>query len=325
MNGRPTLSVVIPTFNRPDYLCSTVRQVLEQRFTDCEVCVIDQSPSRVAETQATRLAAEFPDSRLRYYWLEARGAPNAKNEGIARARGEIILFIDDDVILLSPDFLAAHVDCYADFAVGGVGGRVVERRIRPNARRTVSRVTRGGRTVENLLGQSSCTLESVKGANMSFRASVFDRVGGFDRRYTGTALLEEADLASRVTRAGWKLVFEPRAELLHLSVPTGGVRVGDEQRTEWFRFRSTAYYVAKNRGLLGLLPFAATFGMIAAWRAVRWQSPRALPILAQAAREGFRTAKLEPDDVIPQRPASDQPLPGSKTPAHARAGCAIRT
>ncbi|MBV9118152.1 MAG: glycosyltransferase, partial [Acetobacteraceae bacterium] len=69
------MSVVIPTFNRPDYLCSTVRQVLEQRFTDCEVCVIDQSPSRVAETQATRLAAEFPDSRLRYYWLEARGAP----------------------------------------------------------------------------------------------------------------------------------------------------------------------------------------------------------------------------------------------------------
>lgn len=321
MSGRPALSVVIPTFDRPDYLCSTVRQVLEQRFTDCEICVIDQSPSHVAEAQAARLAAEFPDPRLRYHWLEARGAPNAKNEGIARARGEIILFIDDDVILLSPDFLAAHVGCYADPTVGGVGGRVVERRIRPNAKRTVSRVTRGGRTVENLLGQSPCALESVKGANMSFRARVFDEVGGFDRRYTGTALLEEADLASRVTGAGWKLAFEPRAELLHLSVPIGGVRVGDEQRTEWFRFRSTAYYVAKNRSRLGLLPFAATFGMIAAWRAVRWHSLRAVPTLARAAREGLRTAKLGPDDAIPRRAASDQPSPGST----ARAECAVRT
>lgn len=325
MTGRPRLSVVIPTFDRPDYLCATVRQVLEQRFTDCEICVIDQSPPSVAEAQAARLAAEFSDPRLHYHWLEARGAPNAKNEGIARSTGEIILFLDDDVILLTPDFLGAHVARYADSSVGGVGGRVVERRIRPNARRTMSRVTRGGRTVENLLGQSPCTLESVKGANMSFRARVFKKVGGFDRRYTGTALLEEADLAFRVTEAGWSLIFEPRAELLHLSVPTGGVRVGDAQRTEWFRFRSTAYYVAKNRGRLGLLPFAATFGMIAGLRAVLWQSPGALPTLARAAYEGLRTARLGPDDAIPHRSPPDQLSRAPAVPAESRAECAIRT
>jgi len=325
MTGQPRLSVVIPTLNRPDHLRATVRQVLEQRFTDCEVLVIDQSPPCVAQAQAARLAAEFSDPRLHYHWLEARGTPNAKNEGIARSGGEIILFLDDDVILLSPEFLDAHVARYADPAVGGVGGRVVERRIRPNARRTVSRVTRGGRTVENLLGQSPCTLESVKGANMSFRARVFAELGGFDRRYTGTALLEEADLAFRVTDAGWTLVFEPRAELLHLSIPTGGVRVGDAQRTEWFRFRSTAYYVAKNRGRIGLLPFAATFGMIAGWRAVRWRSPGALPALVRAAYEGIRTARLGPDDALPRRAGLKRISPAPTIPIEARAGCAIRT
>jgi GT2 family glycosyltransferase len=131
----------------------------------------------------------------------------------------------------------------------------------------------------------------------------FKEVGGFDRRYTGTALLEETDLASRVTAAGWTLVFEPRAELLHLSAPTGGVRVGDAQQTEWFRFRSTAYYIAKNRGGLELLPFAATFGMIAGSRALRWWSPGALLALARAAREGVRTARCGPDDAIPNVPA----------------------
>lgn len=309
MTRRPKLSVVIPTFNRPEYLCSTVRQVLEQRFTDCEVCVLDQSPPAVAEAQAARFATEFPDPRLRYYWLEAKGTPNAKNEGIARAAGEIVLFIDDDVILLSPDFLGAHVSCYAAPWVGGVGGRVVERRILPNARRTMSRVTWGGRTEENLLGQSPCTLESVKGANMSFRAEVFDHIGGFDRRYTGTALLEEADLASRVRAAGWKLFFEPRAELLHLSVPIGGVRAGSAQKAEWFRYRSTAYYITKNRGRLALIPFAATFGMIAGSRAVRWRSLSALSDLACAAREGVRAARLGPDDAIPQCICPDRTPP----------------
>jgi GT2 family glycosyltransferase len=324
MSRRPKLSVVIPTFNRPDYLHSTVRQVLDQRFTDYELCVLDQSPLNIVEAQAARFAAEFPDPRLRYYWLEAKGTSNAKNEGISRTTGEIILFIDDDVILLSPDFLGAHVERYVVPSIGGVGGRVIERRIVSNARRTRSRVTWGGRTVENLLGLSPCTLESVKGANMSFRACVFKEVGGFDRRYTGTALLEEADLASRVTAAGWTLVFEPRAELLHLSVPTGGVRVGDAQQTEWFRFRSTAYYIAKNRGRLELLPFAATFGMIAGSRALRWRSPGALLALARAAREGVRTARLGPDDAIPQCTCPGQLSFGSAVPAEAPAQCVIR-
>jgi glycosyltransferase involved in cell wall biosynthesis len=55
---------------------------------------------------------------LRYVRLPAKGLPNARNAGIAR--GEIIIFIDDDVELLPPEFLAAHAVCYGDPSVGAL-------------------------------------------------------------------------------------------------------------------------------------------------------------------------------------------------------------
>jgi GT2 family glycosyltransferase len=295
----PQLSVIIPTLNRCGYLWSTVQQILRQDFADFEICVLDQSTSEEAAAASARSLGECTDRRLRYFRRQVKGVPNARNEGIALARGQIALFLDDDVILMTPDFLAAHVACYNDPGVGGVCGRVVERQITPNTRRTVSYITWGGRTVENLTGTRPCTIRSVKGANMSFRTCVFRQIGGFDRRYTGTALLEEADMASRVMAAGWTLMFEPGAELLHLSAPSGGVRVGSAEATEWFRFRSTAYYVAKHRGYLGLMPFCATFGAIAALRALQWRIPSTLLTLGRAAREGVAAAALGPDDSIP--------------------------
>jgi GT2 family glycosyltransferase len=216
------------------------------------------------------------------------------------ARAETLLFLDDDVILLSSDFLGAHVTCYDNPSVGGVGGRVVERLIVPNARRTVSYITWGGRTVENLTGSQPCTLRSVKGANMSFRACVFRQIGGFDRQYKGNALLEEADVSSRVVAAGWTLLFEPRAELVHLSASSGGQRgIGGAETSDWFRFRNTAYYVAKHRGYLGLPPFFATFAAIAGSRALRLRATAPLLTLARAVGEGIAAAALGPDDAIP--------------------------
>jgi GT2 family glycosyltransferase len=273
----PQLSIIIPTYNRPDYLRATVEQVLEQNFTDFELIIIDQSPEPISLPS---------DSRLHYYHFATRlGAPQAKNEGIARANGEIFVFLDDDIKLSSKDFLAEHSVCYTDPIVGGVAGRVLDQVVRPNTRSTQSIITWGGRTVENLTGTKACTIGSARGANMSLRAEVFRRVGGFDPGYTGNALLEELDMTTRVRAAGWRLVFTPKAELVHFSAPHGGVR-SNPQSQEYFRFRNTAYYVAKHRGLIGLLPFALTFSIIAARRAWQWRAWGEWLVLMQAAYEG---------------------------------------
>jgi len=300
----PELSVVIPTLNRGRLLHDTVRQVLAQRFRDIELWVVDQSDP-VQRAANERLVAELGDPRLHYLHLPVKGLPNARNEGIVRCRGRIVLFLDDDVILLDDGFLDAHLAPYEDARVGGVTGRIVERAVRPNATDTASHLSPGGRTITNLWGTEAREIETLKGANMSYRADVFARVGGFDRRYAGTALLEDSDFSTRVAAAGWVLRYEPAAELVHLSAPTGGVRVEDAVRYEYWRFRSTAYFMLKHRGAAHFPLFLATFGGIAVSRWARWRTREVPERLVAAVRDGVADWRGGPDQDLPAAPGVD--------------------
>lgn len=300
MSTDPRLSIIIPTYNRSQYVIRTVLQVLEQSFHDFELWVVDQSDVDQAEISREAFAA-IQDERVHYFRCDTRGVANARNEGLIRVTGEVIVFLDDDVILLSDGFLRSHFDAYRDPLVGGVTGRTVERTNRENARTTTNRITPGGRTLINLLGVEPCQIHSLKGANMSVRAEAVAGMGGFDRNYTGTALLEEADFSERIIKRGWQLRFEPKAELFHLSAPAGGVRVTTDDETSFYRFRSTAYFVRKHRGRTGLMRFYATHALIAAKLGVNKRSV-ILPIrLIKGSRDGLKTLKEGPADTLPTR------------------------
>jgi GT2 family glycosyltransferase len=290
----PAVSIVISTSNRGPLFQKTVRQVLEQPFQDFELILIDQSDSPHAEANQAYIEGRA-DNRVTYIRIKRKGLPNARNEGIRKVRADVVLFLDDDVILLRDDFIAAHLAAYEDPTVGGVTGRHVERSLRTNSRRTACHVSWNGRTVYNLFGAKRVPIRTCKGSNMSFRTAVFANVGGFDRR---CEMLEDADFSTRVARAGWRLVFEPDAELLHLSAPSGGVRPPDAIGVEHRRFRSTSYFVLKHRGAAGFVPFLATFGVIAIKRAVQFRSAAALPALFRAVLIGLERWRLGPDQEL---------------------------
>lgn len=293
----PELSVVIPTLNRGGLFHDSARQVLRQACGDFDFWVIDQSdPVERAANEA--VVAELGDTRLRYVHVSTKGLPHARNEALSRIDCRIVLFLDDDVILMHDDFLATHVSMFQDARVGGVTGRIVERSVRPNVDYVAAHLSPGGRTLTNLWGNEPGELLGLKGANMSYRMEAVRQVGGFDRQYTGTALLEDTDYSWRIHRAGWSLRYEPRAELIHLSATTGGVRVEDALRGERWRFRSTAYFVAKHRGKAGLARFWVTFGAIAARRALEWHDPTAVRKLLAAASEGVQAHALGADEAV---------------------------
>jgi GT2 family glycosyltransferase len=276
----------------------TVRQVVAQSFHDWELWIVDQSgPGQRAANES--FLGDLADARIQYLHLDVKGLPNARNEGLARVTAPIVLFLDDDVILLTDRFLDAHLDAYADARVGGVTGRCVERSVRPNVAGTAGHLSWGGRTLTNLWGTEPGEIGGLKGANMSYRMEAARQVGGFDRNYTGTALLEDSDYSHRVRVAGWMLRFEPAAELVHLSAPSGGVRVEDRARAETWRFRNTGYFVARHRGAPGVAAFLVTFAAIAAKRAVEWGRPNALVELMDAAREGIAAGAGEADTGVP--------------------------
>jgi glycosyl transferase family 2 len=84
-------SVIVPTYQRSEYVLRAVRSVLAQTYSDFEVIVVDDG-----STDGTGEALAGLDPRLRYHWQENRGAGAARNAGIALARGEIVAFLDSD-------------------------------------------------------------------------------------------------------------------------------------------------------------------------------------------------------------------------------------
>jgi hypothetical protein len=107
MRRIPTVSVVIPTYQRRDLVAGAVRSVLAQTYNDLEVIVVDDgSVDGTCESLATL------DCELRYHRQPNRGVAAARNAGVALARGSIVAFLDSDDRWL-PDHLAVLTETFA--------------------------------------------------------------------------------------------------------------------------------------------------------------------------------------------------------------------
>lgn len=96
----PSVSIIIPTCNRPEYLRQAIESIFAQTYADWEIIVVDDRPCD--ETRA--VAAAYP-THVTYVTGERAGPSRARNRGIQAARGELISFLDDDDLML-PDNLA---------------------------------------------------------------------------------------------------------------------------------------------------------------------------------------------------------------------------
>ncbi len=282
-----SVSIVLCTLGRPRLLVGVLGDLAAQLPARGEVVVVDQSEGEARRATQAWLAARG-DARTRLLCAPPRGLPEARNLGLEQARGEVVLFLDDDV-RLAPGCVQAHLRALERPGVGAVVGRVVERGMRPNAPPTVNEVGPDGRVRTNLTGRAPQPVGTLKGANMSLRREVLDQMGPFDSGFRGTALLEDADMGERVWRAGWSVWFEPEAELIHLSAPRGGVRQGSDWETERWRFHNTALFLRKHRPRARARAWA-TFAAIALRRAAQWRDPAASLRLMAAFEEGWRAA-----------------------------------
>jgi glycosyltransferase involved in cell wall biosynthesis len=97
----PFFSVVIPTYNRADLIGLTLDSVLAQEFGEFEILVVDDG----SKDHTAEVVRAYTDPRLHYLPKENAERGAARNYGLARARGEYVLFLDSDD-LLHPNHLA---------------------------------------------------------------------------------------------------------------------------------------------------------------------------------------------------------------------------
>lgn len=93
-------SIIIPTYNRADFIGKTIQSLLDQTYTDFEVIVVDDGSTDNTEEIVTAIK----DDRIVYYKKENAERGAARNFGVNKAKGDYISFLDSDD-LLYPDYL----------------------------------------------------------------------------------------------------------------------------------------------------------------------------------------------------------------------------
>lgn len=249
MSSALFISIIIPTYNREQCLIDTLHSILAQPYPNFEIIVIDQSDviseakkelikkhASIASTTSTGSVTSSATGKLRYFKINERGRSLAKNYGILQAKGDLVLFCDDD-ILVEANFLQTHADIYKkDPLIAAASCRLVEKGDPSDAVDCPLRTTFYGKLVNKPWSTRSSYVSSLNGGNMSFRKEVLDKVGFFEEYFEGTSMVEEPDVAYRVIQSGYRVYFCTDTTVQHFPQYNGNVAYMREKRAEWFYY-----------------------------------------------------------------------------------------
>lgn len=191
---------------------------------------------------------------------------------------DVLWFLNPDTLVEETDPRPALAWFESDPSVGIVGTGLVDPEGEPEVGghrdpRPVSEFVRTGGALRVLQrwAVSDPALDRpgpvdwVSGASLMMRSSAFEQVGGFDEGFF--LYFEEIDLCRRARRAGWNVVYEPRARIVHLEGRTTGVDARKPRPRYWYESRRR--YFVKHFGVPGLLAADVAWGVGRAVGAIR--------------------------------------------------------
>jgi biofilm PGA synthesis N-glycosyltransferase PgaC len=253
---QPSVSVVVPAHNEGDVLENSVRSVLDSKYLDLEVTIVDDGSQDDTFRVAKRLAGK--NLRVSAIRQDNKGKAAALNNGISHSSGAIIICIDADT-LFARNTIQQLVRNFRDPKVGGVAGYVRA----GNARNWVTKwqaleyitsisLERGAQAFLN-------AVTVVPGACGAWRREALEAAGGF----SDNTLAEDCDVALAVHRAGYTITQDTTA----ISYTECPLTLGDlaKQRFRWTFgniqsfWKHRRMFFNKNHGWLGMfvLPNAA--------------------------------------------------------------------
>lgn len=235
-----SVSIVIVTYNRCEDLKECLSSIFNLKAKPLEVVVVDSK-----STDSTKQLTEcFP---IEFVSINRRNRQSARNLGISIAQGDVVAFLDDDVVVCD-EWLRKLKIPYTNSNVGGVGGRAIPYGSKKGSyiktnKAEVGKVFNDGLVIGNFDFPSGNIVEvdSFIGCNMSFRRNLLLKVGGFDDNYLGTGYRDDTDLCMRIRRLGYKLLYQPKSLVWH---KFRGKQVNDDW-SYWY-IRNHVYFYLKN-------------------------------------------------------------------------------
>ena len=199
----PTVTVLIPTLDRYPHLFNLLDQLRAQTVPPLEIVIVDQTQGN---NRDMRWPERFADLPLRVLWRDQAGQCSSRNAGLAAARGEAVLFLDDDD-QVEPDLIARHLSFLRRFEADASCGVAEE-------------AGAGALPPEFRLIRDSDVFPTN---NTLLRIATLERSGLFDLAYEKGERADH-DLGMRLYLTGATLRLNPAAVVIHLHAPRGGLR-----------------------------------------------------------------------------------------------------
>jgi GT2 family glycosyltransferase len=285
----PSLTVVIATLGRPEPLARALASLEESSVHPDEVLVVDGDEDRGAEPLVMAHAAGPLSIR---HVPAPRGLTRQRNVGLDAARGDIVLFLDDDA-RVERDTLGRLLDAYREEDVVGATCRVVEPASnRVGGKGSKVRALLRGRGRDGTFTQAgyprrlvdesvTIDIEFMQGAFMSARTAVAREVR-FDERLTGYGLAEDEDFSCRLSRRG-RIRYLGDAVVRH---DNAGFRSKDSRAFGHQVVRNRSYLFEKNfpQSRSARLRFTGLIGVLVVHRLLNRDVAGAWGLIEEAIR-----------------------------------------
>jgi len=240
----PLVSIIIPTRDRAELLKRCVESIRARTdYSAFEIIVVD---NRSVEGETFRFFREIErDERDRV--ISESGPFNysrLNNHAAKQARGDILVFLNNDTEIDDPGWLTEMVSHAARTEVGAVGARLwypdgtlqhggVVLGLGGVAGHAFPHIPRGHPGYFNrAMLQQNCS--AVTGACMAVRKTVFEELGGFDEMNLGVTF-NDIDFCLRLTQRGYRIIWTPYANLIHHESASRGHQRTREEQEEFER------------------------------------------------------------------------------------------
>ncbi|MFH1751947.1 MAG: glycosyltransferase [archaeon] len=205
------ISIIIPAFNAEKIIGKTIKSLLNQKTRKSfEIVVIDDGST---DGTLNALQKFKSNKKIRVFSQQNSGPAIARNNGVKKASGEIIVFIDSDCVAES-NWLEEMVKPFENEKVAGVQGAY-----KTNQRSLTARFIQVEILDRYKRMQKSINLDWIGSYSAAYRKKPFLLVGGFDPSFK-VASGEDPELSFKLNKFGWKLKFNPKAIVYHIHPET---------------------------------------------------------------------------------------------------------
>ncbi|MEA2447852.1 MAG: hypothetical protein QOK47_1489, partial [Actinomycetota bacterium] len=208
----PFVSVVIPTWDRAEFVSTCLGSLVEQDYPAdrFEVIVVADGSTDGTQQVVDEIAAATRPPAIRFISKPHGGSNSARNLGIASSAGELICLVDDDQVA-PKGWLTSMIAGVGMFPDAGCFGGPMRLRLEGRPPRACGREQLGESELD--LGEEAVETEHVWGGNMTLRRAAFETAGPFREDLVQGG--EETEWQDRARERGIKIVYLPEPFVWH--------------------------------------------------------------------------------------------------------------